>query len=96
MHLKAEVVFHSGGRRHLPVSGYRPDAVFDGFQEYWGIVFVELKATQFDTPSRATIAFTFSDSHYLDAAPHQGFRIMEGAREVGCGKVLSIETQNLL
>ena len=42
MYLFVEVIFYSGHRKHLPVKGYRPDAVFNDARDYWGITFIEL------------------------------------------------------
>lgn len=91
MYLYAEVIFYSGQRKHLPVSGYRPDAVFQGNQDYWGITFLDLPAERFDVATPAMIKFSFQDSHYQEVVPGQSFTIMEGARQVGEGKIVSIE-----
>ena len=90
MSFLAEVVFYAGQRRSLPANGYRPDAIFNKYQDYWGITFTELTAKQFNIPILATIEFTFQDSHCQEIAPGQSFRIMEGPHQVGEGKVLSI------
>lgn len=86
----AEVVFYTGQRKFLPVNGYRPDAIFNGFEDYWGITFIDLKAKQFNTPILATIQFTFQDNHYQEIVSGQTFKIMEGSHQVGEGKVFSI------
>ena len=86
----AEVVFYAGQRKLLPQIGYRPDAVFDGSDDYWGITFIDLKADRFDTPFLAAIEFTFQAGHYQEIAADQTFKIMEGARQVGKGKVVSV------
>lgn len=87
----AEVVFYKGQRKALPKTGYRPDAVFDGFEDYWGITFIDLKADQFDAPFLAAIEFTFQAVHYREIADGQIFKIMEGSRQVGEGRVVSVE-----
>lgn len=38
-----------------------------------------------------TIKFSFQDCHYLDVFEGQSFAIMEGARQAGEGKIISIE-----
>ena len=92
MYLFAEVVFYSGMRQHLPADGYRPDAVFEGEADYWGITFAQLPAARaFDMPMPAAVRFSFDERHYSEVAPGQGFFVMEGARRVGEGKVISIE-----
>lgn len=92
MYLFAEVIFFSGQRKHLPGDGYRPDAIFNESKEYWGITFSDLPSEKFDVPTPAMIQFTFQPSHYQEVAPGQSFHIMEGPRQVGEGKILSIES----
>ena len=87
----AEVVFSKGQRKTLPETGYRPDAVFDGYDDYWGITFIDLNADRLDTPFLAAIEFTFQAVHYREIAVGQTFKIMEGSRQVGEGRVISIE-----
>lgn len=94
MSFLAEVVFYAGQRRCLPGKGYRPDAIFNGFQDYWGITFTDLTAKQFNIPVLAAIEFTYQERHYQEIVPDQSFRIMEGPRQVGEGKVLFVEKQN--
>ncbi|MDE7299255.1 MAG: hypothetical protein K2N94_10575 [Lachnospiraceae bacterium] len=91
MYLLAEVIFYSKQRKNLPVSGYRPDAVFHGNQDYWGITFTDLPIEKFDAPTPAAIKFSFQERHYQEVVPGQSFAIMEGARQVGEGKIISIE-----
>lgn len=91
MYLLAEVVFFSGQRRYLPARGYRPDAVFHASGDYWGITFVELSIEKFDLSTPAIIKFSFQDCHYQEVSPGQSFAIMEGARQVGEGKIIAIE-----
>ena len=91
MYLFVEVIFYSGHRKHLPVNGYRPDAVFNDSGDYWGITFIELPVEKFDIPTPAIMKFTFQDCHYQEVMPNQSFEIMEGAKEVGVGKIISIE-----
>ena len=91
MCLYVEVIFYSGQRKELPASGYRPDAVFQGNQDYWGITFLDLPVEGFDVVTPAMIKFTFQDSHYQEVVPGQFFTILEGARQVGEGKIISIE-----
>lgn len=96
----SEVIFYSGQRRQLPVSGYRSDAVFMGNRanDYWGITFTDLSVVKFDTPTLAEMRFTFQDDHYKEVEKGQLFQIMEGSHKVGEGKVVLIEcreqTQN--
>ena len=87
----AEVVFYTGQRKFFPKHGYRPDAIFSGSEDYWGITFIDLESNRFNTPIFATIEFTFQDSHYQEIVLGQSFKIMEGSHQVGEGKVLSIE-----
>lgn len=91
MYLFAEVIFYSGKRKHLPADGYRPDAVFNENQEYWGITFVELPVDKFDVPAPAIIKFSFQNYHYQEVVPGQSFAIMEGPHKVGEGKIVTIE-----
>lgn len=37
----AEVVFYTKQRKLFPKSGYRPDAIFSGSKDYWGITFID-------------------------------------------------------
>lgn len=41
MQIFVEIVFYSKQRTYLPISGYRPDAVFNNLNDYWGIVFTD-------------------------------------------------------
>ncbi|MBD5460567.1 MAG: hypothetical protein HDR26_06435 [Lachnospiraceae bacterium] len=91
MYLLTEVIFFSGQRRHLPASGYRPDAIFNESQDYWGITFIDLPIEKFDVFTPAIIKFTFQECHYQEVSLGQSFAIMEGARQVGKGKIISIE-----
>ncbi|MCM1245825.1 MAG: hypothetical protein NC293_09315 [Roseburia sp.] len=91
MYLFAEVIFYFGQRKHLPTNGYRPDAIFNKAQDYWGITFVELSVEKFDVPALAIIKFSFQNSHYQDVTEGQTFMIMEGSNQVGEGKIISIE-----
>ena len=91
MYLLTEVIFYSGQREDLPVNGYRPDAIFNETGDYWGITFMELAIENFDVPSPAIIKFSFQDCHYEEVMPGQLFTIMEGSRQVGEGKIISIE-----
>lgn len=91
MYLFVEVIFYSGQRKHLSVKGYRPDAVFNKSRDYWGITFTELPVEKFDVPTPAIMKFSFQDCHYQEVMPNQLFEIMEGAIQVGVGKVISIE-----
>jgi hypothetical protein len=84
-----EVIFYAGKRHQLPSNGYRPDAVFAGQNDYWGITFIDLPINEFDVPTPAKIAFTFQDRHYDEINPNQLFKIMEGPLQVGEGKILS-------
>ena len=90
MYLFAEVIFHTGQRRNLPQTGYRPDAIFNKSGDYWGITFIELQADKFDDPTPAIIKFTFQDCHYKEVHLGQLFSIMEGSQQVGEGKIISI------
>ena len=92
MYLIVEVVFYSNKRKSLPLSGYRPDAVFNG-KDYWGITFKELVIDDFDVPTVASIKFTFQDSHYDEITTGQKFKIMEGQNQVGNGMIVSIENE---
>lgn len=80
----------------MPEKGYRPDAVFYHRKEHWGITFVELPIETFDAATPAAIKFTFQDSHYKDVVPGQAFAIMEGPHQVGEGKVIAIEHEDLM
>ena len=78
-------------RQQLPADGYRPDAVFNGLNEYRGITFTELPIEGFDAPTPAAIKFSFQDAHYQEVVPGQVFKIMEGLHQVGEGRIISIE-----
>lgn len=91
MCLLAEVIFYANRRKQLPVNGYRPDAIFNGSDDYWGITFTDLPIKGFDVPTPATIRFSFQESHYQEVVPGQSFRIMEGPHQVGEGTIISIE-----
>lgn len=88
-----EVIFYTGQRKTLPETGYRPDAVFGKSGDYWGITFIELQADKFDFPTPAIVKFTFEDCHYEEVCVGQKFLIMEGANQVGEGKIISIDMQ---
>ena len=90
MYIFVEVMFHSGQRGALPRTGYRPDAIFNKSGDYWGITFIDLQPDKFDEPTLAIITFTFQDSHYKEVGIGQRFFIMEGSRQVGEGKIISI------
>lgn len=89
MYLIAEVIFYAGQRKQLPADGYRPDAVFNGLNEYRGITFTELPIEGFDAPTPAAIKFSFQDAHYQEVVPGQVFKIMEGLHQVGGREELS-------
>ena len=91
MDFLAEVVFYTEQRKVFPQNGYRPDVIFSGSEDYWGITFIDFESNCFNTPILATIEFTFQDSHYQEIVPGQSFKIMEGSHQVGEGKVLFIE-----
>ncbi len=91
MYLFAEVIFYSEQKNNLPTNGYRPDAVFNDTGDYWGITFINLPFDKFDVPTPADIKFSFQDCHYKEVVPGQSFTIMEGANQVGEGKIISIE-----
>ena len=92
MYLITEVCFHSGKRKGLPLSGYRPDIIVNnGQEEYWGISFAELDVQDFGILVYAKAKFTFQESHYGEVEVGQTFKIMEGARQVGIGTIVSIE-----
>lgn len=74
----------------MPNNGYRPDAIFNETKDYWGITFVELPAEKFDVPVPAIVKFTFQNSHYQDVMQGQSFTIMEGPKQVGEGKIISL------
>lgn len=95
MYLFVEVIFYDGKRKNLPQSGYCLDAIFNEAKEYWGINFVELPIEKFDTPTPAIIKFIFQDCHYGEVGPGQSFVIMEGGHQIGEGKIISIEKQEL-
>lgn len=91
MQLFVEVVFYSNERECLPVSGYRPDAVFNKRNDYWGIVFTDLSPERFDEPTPAIMRFSLNDAHYREVTQGQRFQIMEGPRQVGAGIIISID-----
>ena len=92
MYLIADVIFYRGKRKHLPVHTYRPDIIVDGIKDsYWGIVFTDLNLSDFDIACIAEIKFTFQPEHYMEVSVGQTFKIMEGANQVGEGKILFIE-----
>lgn len=91
MYLFTEVIFYSGQRKDLPANGYRPDAIFNESQDYWGIIFIDLPVEKFDVSTPAAIKFSFQDLHYQEVLPGQSFVIMEGVQQVGEGKIISIE-----
>lgn len=91
IYLFTEVTFYSGKRKYLPANGYRPDAIFNDSKDYWGITFTELSIEKFDVSTPATIIFSFQDYHYQEVVPGQEFMIMEGSRQVGEGRIISIE-----
>ncbi|MDY6339867.1 MAG: alpha/beta fold hydrolase [Saccharofermentans sp.] len=88
--LAVEVTFFSGGREKLPSAGYRPDAVFEGYNESdpWGIYFAELDADSFDKPSPAKIRFSMQTYHYHQVKAGQRFTFMEGPVKVGEGRIV--------
>ena len=94
MYLFAEVIFYSRERNHLPQNGYRPDAIFNETKAYWGITFIELPIEKFDVPTPAAIKFSFQD-HFEEVIPGQPFAIMEGNHQVGEGKIISIEKEEV-
>lgn len=91
MQLFVEVVFYSNQRKYLPVSGYRPDAIFNKLNDYWGIVFEELSPERFDEPTPAIMRFSLNDEHYCEVMQGQRFQIMEGSRQVGAGIIIAID-----
>lgn len=91
MYLFVEVIFYSGSRKHLPTNGYRPDAIFNAYKNYWGITFIECPIENFDIPTPATMKFSFNNYHYHEVVVGQSFQIMEGPYQVGDGKIISIE-----
>lgn len=91
MYLFTEVIFYFGQRNKLPANGYRSDAIFNENQDYWGITFINLPIEKFDVATPAIIKFSFQDCHYQEVAQNQSFAIMEGSRQVGKGKIISIE-----
>ena len=93
VYLIADVIFYSGKRKHLPVRAYRPDIIVDGIEDsYWGITFTDIDLSDFDVACTAEIKFTFQPKHYTEVSIGQTFKIMEGANQVGEGKILFIET----
>ena len=88
--LSVEVTFFSNQRKELPVKGYRPDAVFEGYNESdpWGIFFAELNADEFDKPASAKMRFSLQTYHYHQVRVGQRFVIKEGPKTVGEGKIV--------
>lgn len=88
--LSVEVTFFSGQRKYLPSTGYRPDAVFEGYDdnELWGIFFSELDVVGFDKPVFAKMRFSLQTYHYHQVWVGQRFTIKEGAKTVGEGKIV--------
>lgn len=91
MYLFVEVTFFSAQRKYLPADGYRPDAIFNESEDYWGITFIALPIEQFDVPTQAFLKFSFEECHYQEVVSGQSFKIMEGSCQVGEGKIISIE-----
>lgn len=89
MQLFVEVIFYSNQRDSLPTCGYRPDAIFNKSNEYWGIVFTDLLLEKFDEPSLATIQFSFNQAHYYGLIQGQTFQIMEDPHQVGEGTIIT-------
>lgn len=75
----------------MPSSGYRPDAIFNNSNEYWGIVFTNLLLAKFDESTLATIQFSFKPSHYYELTQGQTFQIMESPHQVGEGTIIAID-----
>lgn len=94
MYLFTEVIFYAGQRKTLPKDGYRPDAIFDQNKAYWGISFLALPVEAFDTATPAFVKFSVQEAHYQEVRPGQTFAIMEGSRQVGEGKIITIEKGN--
>lgn len=88
--LSVEVTFFSGQRMNLPYTGYRPDAVFEGYDENdsWGIYFSELNVEAFDEPVLAKIRFSLQTYHYHQVSAGQRFAIKEGPKTVGEGRIV--------
>ena len=94
IYLIVDVIFYSGKRNTLPVRKYRPDIIVDGMEDsYWGITFTDIDLSDFDVACIAEIKFTFQPKHYAEVSIGQTFKIMEGANQVGEGKILFIETE---
>lgn len=94
MEIYAEVIFYSTQRTTLPRKDYRPDALFGDNKDYWGITFLNLPIENFDVWTPARIKFTLQKSNYFEIVPKQKFYIMEGSRQVGEGKVISLNKNN--
>lgn len=92
MNISVEIVFRSGGRKSLPFTGYRPDAIFNENGDYWGVIFSELEVEKFDIPTMAKMKFSAQECHYNEISVGQQFWIMEGSRQVATGRVLSIDS----
>ena len=88
--LAVEVTFFSSGRKNLPTAGYRPDAVFEGFDEseQWCIYFMDLDADAFDKPVPARIRFGLQTHHYHQVRVGQRFVMREGPKVVGEGRIV--------
>lgn len=88
--LAVEVTFFSGQRNNLPSAGYRPDAVFEGFDEneQWCIYFMKLDADAFDKPVPARIRFGLQTYHYHQVRAGQRFVMREGPKVVGEGRIV--------
>lgn len=88
--LSVEVTFFSGQRKNLPYTGYRPDAIFEDYDEneLWGIFFSELNIEQFDKPVLAKMRFSLQTYHYHQVRVGQRFTIKEGPKTVGEGKIV--------
>lgn len=88
--LSVEITFYFGQRKNLPNTGYRPDAVFEGYDEndLWGIYFSELNVDEFDKPVLAKMRFSLQTYHYHQVWVGQHFTIREGPKAVGEGKIV--------
>jgi len=92
--LIADVIFYIGKINTLPVRNYRTDIIVEGIEDsYWGITFTDIDLSDFDVGCIAEIKFTFRPKHYAEVSIGQTFKIMEGANQVGEGKILFIETE---
>ena len=86
------MIFYRGKRSTLPTCKYRPDIIVDGIEDsYWGITFTDIDLSNFDVSCIAEIKFTFQEKHYDEVSTGQTFKIMEGANQVGEGKILFVE-----